>query len=98
MKWRIQQMPDIHLQGPAAHAELSADQRVPVACDFTDELESISVKKYEVVVTFGDTSEAAQKIKGFIQDFVIRDKIEYMVMDDGTEVRLDRIRSINTEN
>lgn len=95
MKWKSLQQKIIDLQGPAYQKEIEQGKKIPVECDFTDELESISVLKYPVSITFGDTTETAQKTEGFIKDFVIRDKVELMLMSDGTEIRLDRIRKIS---
>ncbi|MNT48225.1 hypothetical protein D3C72_1849940 [compost metagenome] len=86
MKWKSSEKIHVVLDGPG-------DQ---VSCEYTEELESLSVKGYPVEVLYGPANEEAKVSHGRITDFVTRDRIEYMLMSDGAEIRLNQIRSIKS--
>ena len=67
-----------------------------ISCDYTDELESLAVKKLPVVVTYGAQGDVKTS-SGLIKDFITRHKVDYMVMSDGCEIPLKQIQGIKTE-
>ncbi|WP_413569981.1 hypothetical protein ACLWBD_05845 [Bdellovibrio sp. HCB117] len=87
MKWKSDQKIHIDLKPPEGK----------ITCDFTDELETISVRSYEVTVTYGGPHEEVKTCRGKIADFVTENKIEYMVMSDGTKIPQNAIRRISSE-
>lgn len=86
MKWKSSEKPQVNLDAPGEQ----------VSCEYTDELESLSVKGYTVEVSYGPTSEEAKISRGRITDFVTHESIEYMTMSDGAKIRLNQIRSIKS--
>lgn len=69
---------------------LSAEKEktyAPIDCNLYDRYEAAATLKRTVVLTT-DTGEEAQ---GVITDLFIRDRIEWLRLSDGMEIRLDRI-------
>lgn len=62
----------------------------PVDCDFTDELEYISVHCIDVEVQYW-TDAILASIEGLIVDILTENKEEFLVLADGVRIRLDRI-------
>jgi Rho-binding antiterminator len=67
----------------------------PVNCDFYDELEALATLKKESEIVFRADNEAKSIIRGRILDLYTRDRVEYMKLNNGLEIRLDRIIEIN---
>jgi Rho-binding antiterminator len=67
----------------------------PVNCDFYDELETLATIKKDSEIVFRADNEAKSVIRGRIVDLYIRDKVEYMKLNNGLEIRLDRIIEID---
>lgn len=85
------------VRGPASDAEHLHTRYEPVGCDFSDELEEISVKKLPVDVAYWDESHRPAKARGRITDiFTSPSKEEFLKLDDGTQVRLDMIMEVRT--
>ena len=65
----------------------------PVPCDFHDQLLAYATLRQEVEVVFteGDTERT---IAARITDVYTRDKSEYLLLSEGTTVRLDRLRRV----
>lgn len=84
------------IPGPAFERFTNSPAYSPVDCDFTDELEHLSVKKFEIVLFYFDAAGSKQESAGRIIDIHIKDKAEYVVLSSGLEVRLDRIEFIRS--
>lgn len=83
--------------GPAVDADHLREGYEPVSCDFSDELEEISVKKLAVDVAYWDDSHHLTKASGRITDiYTSANKEEFLKLDDGTQVRLDMIMEVRT--
>ncbi len=67
----------------------------PINCAFYDELEAAAIKKQPSILVYIDESEAQQTYSGKILDFFIRDKMEYMVLENEIVIRLDHILSLD---
>ena len=65
---------------------------VPIDCGFYDRLEAWATLRENVRIKQLD-QEAL--IEGVIKDLYIREKVEYLQLDTGKEVRLDTIESVN---
>jgi len=68
----------------------------PVDCSLHDRFESAAVRQDRVRVEWTICEEAPRTVEGTIRDIVVRDGAEYLVMSDGSEIRLDRIRTFST--
>ena len=66
----------------------------PINCSFYDRLELWAMHKDPVVVFYND-EDNIQMLTGVIHDIYSRQKVEYLLMDDQTELRLDSIISVN---
>ncbi|MDX2001994.1 MAG: Rho-binding antiterminator [Chitinophagales bacterium] len=65
----------------------------PINCSYYDRLEDWATRKYPLTITFGEE----QSTLGIIADLYVRDHVEYLKLEDGTEIRLDEILTINDE-
>jgi len=79
------------LQGPLRHSQLPAKQYEPVDCDFTDDLEFVSIKKLLVEVKFWNAEAKMTECKARIDDILTQNKEEFLIMSNGERIRLDRI-------
>jgi len=71
------------------------DDYKPVNCDFYDELEALATLKKESEIVFRADNEAKSVIRGRILDLYTRDRVEYMKLNNGLEIRLDKIIEID---
>jgi transcriptional antiterminator Rof (Rho-off) len=85
------------IPGPAFKHFMTAATYSPVDCDFTDELEHLSVKKFDLVLFHFDSAGKKHESAGRIVDIHIIDKAEYVVLSSGIEVRLDYIEFVRSE-
>lgn len=68
----------------------------PVDCDFHDRLEEFATLRRRVRIAFDPGGAPGKPVEGRIRDLYTTDrKEEYLLMEDGTTIRLDRIRSID---
>ena len=67
---------------------------VPISCAFYDELEAAAVKKMISTIVYKDNLED-KTIIDLIIDFKTKDKQEFILLKNGTQIRLDKIISFN---
>lgn len=97
MKFKANHIRKRVIKGPAG-APLAQNKYCPVDCEFTDELEHFSVLKIKVEVRYwGDDSKLAEE-SGLIVDITSREKQEFIKMESGVEIRLDRIYEISADS
>ena len=65
-----------------------------VSCQFYDELEALAVKKIKSKIFYMD-NENEKYIEDLIVDFRTRNKEEFLILKNGTQIRLDKIIKIN---
>ena len=68
---------------------------IPIACQYYDVIELNASRKKEVELAWLDWNEKVITKKDVIKDILTRDKEEFLILSDQTEVRLDRIISID---
>lgn len=66
----------------------------PIDCNFYDILEANAVLKKIVLIEYRKNDEL-QKVENRIVDLFIKDKAEYMRLENGLEIRLDTIHSVD---
>jgi transcriptional antiterminator Rof (Rho-off) len=72
-----------------------SEKYVPVDCDFTDDLEFASVARVQLEITHETEDESTVVDIGSIVDIVTEvSKQEFAVLQNGTRIRLDRIRRL----
>jgi len=67
---------------------------IPISCAFYDELEAAAVKKVNSTIVYKENLEE-KTIVDFIIDFKTKNKQEFVLLKNGTEIRLDKIISFN---
>ncbi|MCB0687094.1 MAG: hypothetical protein KDC53_11230 [Saprospiraceae bacterium] len=68
---------------------------IPISCSFYDHLEAWATLKEEVNITFKNELDEYRGISGIIMDFTIMNQAEYLILQSGLQIRLDRIIEIN---
>jgi Rho-binding antiterminator len=66
----------------------------PINCDFYDELEALATIGKRVSIVFLDGS-AKVAVQGVIRDLFTMESIEYMKLDSGLVIRLDKLVGID---
>lgn len=72
------------------------DKFIPIDCGFLDRIQYwCQVKEHCIIVfTQGNFPRPIQR-EGIINDVITKNKEEFIILDDGEMIRLDRIISIN---
>jgi len=73
------------------------DAYIPVNCDFHDQLEALATLRKECQIVYQNASGELVKVQGLIVDIYAANKADFLKVDDGTEIRLDRIVSLNNK-
>ncbi|NMF64597.1 hypothetical protein [Brasilonema octagenarum] len=71
------------------------DTYIPVSCDFHDELEALATLRQECRIVYCDAANELVEVQGRIIDVYAANKADFIKLKDGTEIRLDRIVSVN---
>lgn len=66
----------------------------PISCSFHDRLESFAVLRVPCRIVFLDADGTERECVARIHDVRVRDGAEYLLVDGGPEIRLDRLRSV----
>lgn len=67
----------------------------PISCSLHDVLESIAVLRETADIVYEDETGRQHHVKSHIRDIYSKSREEFLVLDDGTEIRLDRLRLVN---
>jgi Rho-binding antiterminator len=68
-----------------------------VACDFHDLLESLATLNQNCYIVFRNPSGKRVEVQTQIIDVYAANKADFLKLNDGTEIRLDRLISVNTQ-
>lgn len=71
------------------------DKYQPVSCAFFDMIEDFAEKKEEVRIEYYDNQHSIKSTTGHITNIFTEDKQEFLMVDYGDEIRLDKITGIN---
>lgn len=71
------------------------DEYIPVNCNFYDELEALATMKKHCQIIFRHQNGAISTIRGVIFDLYTLNKMEYLVMDSGLKIRLDKLIEVD---
>jgi Rho-binding antiterminator len=69
----------------------------PISCNFYDHLEATATMRKRVIIHYLDTSGKETSILAKIKDLFVKEKVEYMVLDNGLTIRLDHILDVDGE-
>ncbi|UYZ58534.1 hypothetical protein [Hymenobacter latericus] len=68
----------------------------PISCSFYDELEARATTGQRCTLTYRTEPDTPPSTyEGVIKELYIRDKVEYLRLDDGFEVRLDNLVAVD---
>lgn len=68
----------------------------PIDCDFHDQMESLATTRHRVHVTYKDEGGEIASRDGVIVDiWTAPSKEEFLKLEDGTTIRLDRITDVH---
>jgi Rho-binding antiterminator len=71
------------------------DAYIPVNCDFHDELEALATLRQECRIAYRRAADEVVEVQGRIVDIYAANKADFLKLKDGTEIRLDKIVSVN---
>lgn len=66
-----------------------------VACSFHDELEAIATLRQPCKVIYRTEADETVEVDSQIVDVYAADQADFLKLKDGTEIRLDRLISVN---
>jgi len=70
----------------------------PISCDYYDILEALAVRRVTTIVEYFSQEGNLQEVSGVkIVNLYTREKEEFMELDNGTVIRLDRLKTVNGE-
>ena len=67
----------------------------PIDCHYYDRLEAWATRRTPCLLVFLDEEGGQQEVSGLIADLYTVNKAEYLRMDNGLTLRLDRLLSVN---
>lgn len=67
----------------------------PIDCNLYDYLEEAATQKRTVEIIYSLKSDQISSISGVVIDLYSKNKAEYLKLDNGLEIRLDKIDSFN---
>lgn len=68
---------------------------IPIDCEFHDVLEAAATLRRNVAIDYRDDEGNRRVVDARIADLFARDGAEYMRLDDGSLIRLDKLVSID---
>jgi Rho-binding antiterminator len=71
------------------------DSYIPVSCDFHDELEAIATLRQTCRIVYRTEADTITEVEARIADVYAANQADYVKLDNGTAIRLDRVVSVN---
>lgn len=69
----------------------------PVSCGLYDKLEANATMRQQCHLSYRDESDELVEVQGMIVDVYAANHADFLKLEDGTEIRLDRIEMLNGE-
>ena len=69
----------------------------PINCNYYDELEAIAVRRRLVEIQYLDLEGNQQEVNTRIVDFRTANKEEFAILENGLEIRLDRLVQVDNK-
>ena len=73
------------------------DSYTPVSCDFHDRLEAIATLRQICRIVYRQAADETTEVAGRIVDVYAADHADYLKLEDGSVIRLDRIVSVDDQ-
>ncbi|HPD53898.1 MAG: hypothetical protein ACO1G7_08240 [Bacteroidota bacterium] len=67
----------------------------PIDCSLLDELEWLAMRRQPVLLSYRDEQDEEIHGVALIQDWYASQGIEYLVLGDGSVIRMDQLMSLN---
>ena len=71
------------------------EKYTPIGCQYYDVLELNASRKTVCTIAYFETESKVRTVKSTIEDIFTKEKAEFLKLADGSEVRLDKILSVN---
>jgi len=72
------------------------DKYIPINCEFFERLELWCLQKTFCSIVYRQGNFPRDiELQAVISDIICREKADYMILDNGDEIRLDKIVSVN---
>jgi Rho-binding antiterminator len=71
------------------------DKYQQVSCSLYDGVESLAVNRKKIKISYVNTANRIETTEGIIADLFSKDKAEFIRLDNGLEIRLDKITEID---
>lgn len=71
------------------------DAYIPVSCDFHDQLEALATLRQPCQIVYRNVADELVQVDGLIVDVYAANRADFIKLQDGTEIRLDRIVSVD---
>ncbi|NRB48121.1 MAG: hypothetical protein HRU41_10650 [Saprospiraceae bacterium] len=69
----------------------------PISCNFYDHLEATATMRKRVIIQYLDSTGKQSSTLAKIKDLYVKEKVEYMVLDNDLTIRLDHILDVDGE-
>jgi Rho-binding antiterminator len=67
----------------------------PISCTFYDELEALATLRKSCLIKYRNDAGTETQTQALIKDFFIKDKVEYLKLDNGQHIRLDYLIEVD---
>lgn len=67
---------------------------IPINCSFYDYFEAFAVQRQIVTVVYLNEGGESIRVQSRIQDLFSREKVEYVLLENGTRIRLDYVEEL----
>jgi Rho-binding antiterminator len=74
---------------------MKVEKYQPISCDFYDELELLAIRKTVAKIIIRNDANEIEEIQNSIKTLYTKNKEEFLVLDNGKEIRLDKLVSVN---
>ncbi len=74
---------------------MKEEKYIPINCDLYDELEILAMHKQKTVIVYMDSGKEKTLQEVLIKNVYSREKVEYLQLETGTEIRLDQLVTVD---
>lgn len=74
---------------------MKVEKYQPISCDFYDELELLAIRKTVAKIIIRKEEDGVEEIQNVIKTLYTKSKEEFLVLENGREIRLDKLVSVN---
>ena len=71
------------------------EKYIPISCAFYDELELWALRKTNCKIVYLNDTNERQTIEGVIENLFTKEKVEFLLLKNGFQLRLDQLVTVN---